>query len=133
MKIGEVSLLTNDVLRLAGFYKALFRLDNGSNDPIHQIILTEGTALTIYNDGTKRETNAHNICLAFTVDDIDTEYERVKSLGAEIVEPPALRPWGAKNMSFLDPDHNLIYLRCFPQEDIRQTMDKTTGTDSIPV
>lgn len=52
MTIGEVCLLTNDVLRLASFYKQLLGVDNGSDDPVHQFILNEGTALTIYNDGT---------------------------------------------------------------------------------
>ena len=38
------------------------------------------------------------------VDDIDKEYQRVVSLGAAVIEPPAARPWGAVNMSFADPD-----------------------------
>ena len=55
MKIGEVCLLTNDVVRLANFYKALLFVDNGSEDDIHQFILSEETTLTIHNDGTKRK------------------------------------------------------------------------------
>lgn len=31
-------------------------------------------------------------------------------------EPPTQRPWGARNMSFLDPDGNLITFRSFPKE-----------------
>ena len=34
MRIGEVSLNTNDVVRLANFYKALLGIDNGSNDAV---------------------------------------------------------------------------------------------------
>ena len=55
------------------------------------------------------------MCLAFTVDDIDKEYRRVVSLGAEVIEPPAVRPWGAVNMRFADPDGNIVYLRSFPK------------------
>jgi predicted enzyme related to lactoylglutathione lyase len=113
MKIGEVCLLTSDVIGLSNFYKLIFDVDNGSNDPVHQMILSEETTLTIYNDGVTRNENPHNICIAFTVDDVDLEFERLKELGVEIVEPPVMRPWGAKNMSFLDPDHNLIIFRCF--------------------
>ena len=113
MKIGEVCLLTNDVVRLSNFYKMLFNIDNNCNDDIHQFILSEETTLTIYNDGTLRENNLQNICLAFTVNDVDIEFERLKTLGVEIVEPPTMRPWGAKNMSFLDPDKNLIIFRSF--------------------
>ena len=52
MIIGEVCLLTNDVPRLAAFYKQLLGVENGSNDETHQFIISEGTALTVYNDGT---------------------------------------------------------------------------------
>ena len=114
MKVGEVCLLTSYVIRLANFYKMLFQIDNGSDDDVHQFIISEETTFTIYNDGIERKTNSHNICIAFTVDNVDEEFERLKSLGIEIVEPPAIRPWGAKNMSFLDPDNNLIIYRSFP-------------------
>ena len=93
MKIGEVSLSTNDVIRLANFYKMLFNIDNDSEDDIHQVILTEGTGFTIYNDGKRRENNSQHICLAFTVTDVDMEFERLKKLGVQITEFPTLRPW----------------------------------------
>ena len=54
MNIGEVCLLTNDVRRLADFYKKLFGIDNNSDDDTHQFIISEGTTLTVYNDGTKK-------------------------------------------------------------------------------
>ena len=113
MRVGEVCLLTSDVVRLANFYKKLFNIDNGSNDDVHQFILSEETTLTVYNDGVERKSNPNNICIAFTVDDVDVEFEKLKALDVEIVSPPAMRPWGAKNMSFLDPDGNLIVFRCF--------------------
>lgn len=114
MKIGEVSLLTNDVVRLADFYKKLLEIDNGSSDEAHQTLIGEETMLTVYNDGTEKNNQNQNICLAFTVDDIQKAYGKVASLGAEIIEPPTARPWGAVNMSFYDPDGNTIYLRAFP-------------------
>lgn len=91
-------------------------IDNECNDDVHQFIISEETALTIYNDGILRKTNPQNICIAFTVNDVDMEFERVKALGVEIVSPPTVRPWGAKNMSFLDPDGNLITFRSFPDQ-----------------
>ena len=116
MIIGEVCLLTNDVPGLAAFYKRLLDAENGSDDAIHQFIITEGTALTIYNDGTEKNNQNQKICLAFTVKDIEKEYEKVKGLGAKIIEPPAKRPWGAVNMSFYDPDNNMIFFRSFPEK-----------------
>ncbi len=113
MRIGEVCLLTGDVVRLADFYKKLLGVDNGSSDTVHQFILAEETALTVYNDGTERPGNFHNIQIAFTVEDVDAEFERVKAIGGKIAEPPTQRPWGAKNMSFFDPDGNLVTFRSF--------------------
>ncbi len=113
MRIGEVSLLTNDVIRLADFYKLLLGTDNGSNDEVHQTILSEETMLTIYNDGSVKNNANQNICIAFTVKNIDVEYERLVDMGIEMIEKPTIRPWGAKNMSFYDPDRNVIYLRSF--------------------
>ena len=115
MKLGEVCILTHDVVRLANFYKTLLETGNGSADAVHQTILREETMLTVFNDGRQKDRAGQNMCLAFTVDDIDKEYQRVVSLGAEIIEPPAARPWGAVSMSFADPDGNIVYLRSFPK------------------
>ena len=40
MKIGEVGLLTNDVPRLAVFYRRLLEVENGIDDATHQFILS---------------------------------------------------------------------------------------------
>lgn len=113
MRIGEVCLLTGDVIRLSDFYKRLLRVDNHSSDPVHQTNIAEETMLTVLHAEQNELCAGQNICLAFTVDDLDQEYQRVLSLGAEIVESPKIRPWGAANMSFRDPDGNIVYFRCF--------------------
>jgi predicted enzyme related to lactoylglutathione lyase len=115
MKIGEVGLLTADVIGLSNFYKKLLGVENENDDPTIQFILTEGTGLTIHNDGITREGNHQNICLAFTVDDVDAEYERLKAWGVKINEPPTVRPWGAKNMIFEDTDGNRVIFRSLPR------------------
>lgn len=120
MRLGEVSLLTNDVIKLADFYKALLETDNNSSDEVHQTIIAEETMLTIYNDGSIKNNNNQNMCIAFTVDDMEKEYQKVLALGAELIEKPTRRPWGAVNMSFYDPDRNVIYLRSFSAD--RQTI-----------
>lgn len=113
MRIGEVGLLTNDVVRLANFYKMLLEIDNECNDAIHQTIIAEETMLTIYNDGSVKNNLNKNMCLVFTVDNVDNEYNKLVKKGVEIIEKPTNRPWGARNMSFYDPDCNIIYLRSF--------------------
>ena len=113
MRLGEVGYLTNDVVKLADFNKRLLGVDNNSNDEVHQTIIADETMLTIYNDGTYKNNLNQNICLAFTVDNIEAVYRKILDLGMEIIEKPTKRPWGAINMSFYDPDRNIIYLRSF--------------------
>ena len=114
MHLGEISILTDDVPRLAAFYKALLGVDNGSDDPVHQTVIARETMLTVYNDGQPRSAGQRH-CLAFTVEDVYAEHERLSALGADIIDPPTARPWGAVNMSFRDPDGNTVYLRSFPK------------------
>lgn len=114
MRIGEVSLNTNDVVALARFYKHLLGIDNGSNNEIHQTLICEETQLTIYNDGSHKNNNNQNISLVFTVGDIAAEYQKLLEMGVEIIEKPVQRSWGATNMSFYDLDRNIIYFRSFP-------------------
>ena len=115
MKIGEVCLETSDVIRLAGFYRWLLGIGGENTDPVHQTLIGEETMLTVYNDGTAKGNNNRNISLAFTVDDICTWHKRLAERGVRILTEPAARPWGAVNMSFLDPDNNLVWLREFRQ------------------
>ncbi len=122
MKLGEVSLLTNQVIRMSEFYKALLEVINDSDDSVHQTILREETMLTIYDDGSVKNNNNQNICIAFTVDDIEKEYKKVKTLGAKIIEEPTVRPWGTRNMSFYDPDGNVVYLREYLAENVEETL-----------
>jgi predicted enzyme related to lactoylglutathione lyase len=108
-----VCLLTNDVPRLASFYRRLLGVEESSNDETHQFVLAEETALTVYNEGIQKNNQNQNICLAFMVDDMDKAYKKLLSLGVRIIEPPAKWPWGAINMNFYDPDNNIVYLRSF--------------------
>ncbi|MFV0399694.1 MAG: VOC family protein [Oscillospiraceae bacterium] len=118
MTIGEVSLETNDVVRLANFYRALLGLEAGpdTDDPVHQVLIAEGTGLTVYNNGTPKSGENDRIALAFTVDDVDAEYVRLLAMGVTVLEPPTTRPWGARNMQFLDLDGNHIYFRSLQKE-----------------
>jgi len=115
MTLGEICFLTNDVVGLANFYKSLLNIDNDSNDDVHQKLISEETMLTIYNDGSKKNNLNQNICVAFTCEDINIEFEKLKIMGVNIIEEPKTQPWGSTNMSFFDPDGNTIYLRSIPK------------------
>ena len=92
MKIGEVCLLTNDLPGLASFYKRLLGVENNSEDETHQFIIAEETALTIYNDGTAKNNQNQNICLAFTVDDIKKNIKRYRLSARKLSNRPPNGP-----------------------------------------
>jgi len=117
--LGEVSLETNDVIKLAEFYRTILGINSENNtdhkNEIHQNIITEGVGLSVYNNGQNKNNKNENISLAFTVDDVDEEYNRLLKIGVKIIQPPQMQPWGAKNMIFNDPDGNKIYFRSIPK------------------
>lgn len=111
MYLGEVCIETNDVIKMADFYRKILNISSDCIDEVHQFIITEGTILSIYNNGEVKNNQNQNISIAFTVDDVDEEFERLLKLGIHIIDVPKLQPWGAKNMHFCDPDGNHIYFR----------------------
>lgn len=115
MKLGEVCIETNDVIKISDFYRKILNISSDSRDEVHQFIITEGTTLTVYNNGQLKNSQNQNISIAFTVEDVDIEYERLLQAGIHIVDAPKLQPWGAKNMHFYDPDGNHIYFRSLPK------------------
>jgi len=116
IKLGEVCIHTNDVVSVSNFYRRILNItiEGDYLDPVHQFIITEGTTLTVYNDGSIKNKSNPNISLAFTVDNVDDEYERLSGLDVQIIDPPKTQPWGARNMHFCDPEGNHIYFRSVP-------------------
>lgn len=113
MKIDEVGIQTQDVVALAGFYRWLLGAPWASDDPAHQVVLAEGTSLTIARQEGALPPGGR-VCLAFTVADVDAQYQRLLRAGVTVLEPPTDRPWGARNLHFLDPDGNHLYFRSIP-------------------
>jgi catechol 2,3-dioxygenase-like lactoylglutathione lyase family enzyme len=48
--------------------------------------------------------------IEFLVDDVDSEYERLKPLVSDWVQEPTTMPWGNRSILFRDPDGNLVNL-----------------------
>ena len=44
------------------------------------------------------------------VDHLDAAFEKVRALGAEVLQEPATQPWGARDCAFRDPSGNLVRL-----------------------
>ena len=44
------------------------------------------------------------LLVAFVVEDLDAEFERIAAAGAQVVTPPETEPWGERFCQFADPN-----------------------------
>jgi predicted enzyme related to lactoylglutathione lyase len=63
----------------------------------------------LFNNSARPADN-HTVIIEFLVDDVDKEFERLKSLVTEWVQEPTTMPWGNRSILFRDPDGNLVNL-----------------------
>ena len=47
----------------------------------------------------------------FRSDDLDATFEKVRESGAEVLQEPALQPWGVRDCAFRDPSGNLVRIQ----------------------
>lgn len=116
MKFIGLSLITDDVRRLASFYERLFGA-RAEGDDVHSSLALPGLSLSIYSkrasiadmgfsypDGA----GAGHTTLMFLVDDADAEYARIKGDGIRFLTAPTDYPWGTRAFHFTDPDGNIV-------------------------
>ncbi len=115
-----VCLITGDVRKLAEFYQKVLQTNVDIND-VHVEITVEGGGITLYSKAAAERDMGFDFNkyhgtgmtkFTFFVEDVDAEYERLKSLNlnVEFVTVPTTYPWGARSMHFRDPDGNIV---CF--------------------
>jgi len=121
MNFTDACFVTNDVLRLRAFYETVFSGKAEGDEwhstlrigGLHMVFLLENNSDFYY----EYANGASNTVLNFNVDDTDTEYQRLLSLGVEPHTKPTTHPWGARSFQFKDPDGNIINFRNRPKED----------------
>jgi catechol 2,3-dioxygenase-like lactoylglutathione lyase family enzyme len=57
-----------------------------------------------------RPAHSQTAIIEWVVDDVDTEYQRLKPIVNEWEQEPTLMPWGNCSILFRDPDGNLVNL-----------------------
>jgi predicted enzyme related to lactoylglutathione lyase len=123
MKFTGICLITQNVTRLAGFYVKVLGVEAEGND-IHVELKTNGAGLTIYSvEGMEslapqsmQAAGSGSFTIGFEVDDVDSEYERIKSFGVDFVKHPITHPWGSRSFWFRDPDGNIVnFFAILPQ------------------
>jgi len=123
IQFTDVCFITNDVLRLRAFYEAVFGVQS-EGDEIHSGISLDGLTL-VFDHVDIADDNptfryiegggSNNVIVGFNVDDVDAEYQRLLSLGAQMLNEPTTHPWGARSFQFKDPDGNILNFRTIPK------------------
>ena len=85
------------------------------------------TALLFNNSA--RPAGNHTVIIEFLVEDVDQEFERLKTLVSEWVQKPTTMPWGNRSILFRDPDGNLVNLFTpMTEEAVKRFSESTEGT-----
>lgn len=108
MVLCEIKLMSAQVKKMADFYKKLLQIGSGNESDLRQELVKEPVRLVIENDGAPKTNNNTNIGLVFSCEDIDKEYERLKSLKVHFIEKPHEEN-GKMRLSFYDPDGNHVF------------------------
>ncbi len=78
-------------------------------------LLTMESAVNLISESQVRpvEETIHRTYFAVFLDDVDKEYEDLKSRGVHFVKPPVTHPWGQRIAYFEDPEGNLWEISTF--------------------
>jgi catechol 2,3-dioxygenase-like lactoylglutathione lyase family enzyme len=115
MKFDGICLITRNVPALADFYARVLGV-KAEGDETHAELHTDGAALVIFSirgmeqmaPGSMQGAGTGCITLGFEVQDVDLEYERLKTDGVVFILLPTTHPWGARSFWFRDPDGNIV-------------------------
>ena len=115
MKFTGICLITNDVAGLAKFYEMVLGV-KAEGDAVHAELRPEGAGISIFSvEGMERMAPSSlqgaghgGFTFGIEVDDVDAEYQRLKTLGVEFVKLPQTHPWGCRSFWFRDPDGNIV-------------------------
>lgn len=115
MTFNGICLLTKDVKGLCVFYETALETPFKGDDTFAWIEGARGT-FSIFSaermetmaPGSMRGAGYGSHTIEFEVDNVDREFERLKSLGVLFVKEPTTQSWGRRSVWFRDPDGNIV-------------------------
>jgi len=115
MKFTGICLVTENVPELVKFYTSVLDCQ-AEGDDTHAEFVIGGFSQTIFTrqgmeemaPGSMLGAGHGGFTLGFEVEDVDVQYERLKTLGVIFVKLPATYPWGTRSVWFRDPDGNIV-------------------------
>jgi predicted enzyme related to lactoylglutathione lyase len=107
-----------DVDRLVTFYEIVTEaVAVWGNELFAEIPTPVGTLVTgsektvpLFGQGSAEPAANRTAILEFIVEDVDSEFARLRAQLADVVTEPTTMPWGDRALLFRDPDGNLVNL-----------------------
>ena len=117
MDFASIRVITDDLEPVVQFYEQVTGVSAVWPAPVFAELHLPSCTLAFGHAQTAqlfknaaRPADNHTVIIEFRVDDVDKEYERLKTLVSEWVLEPTTMPWGNRSTLFRDPDGNLINL-----------------------
>ena len=118
MDLASIRMITDDLERVLQFYEQLTGIDAVRYMPVFAELIMPSCTLAIghtqttqlFGTDSARPADNHTVIIEFRVDDVDSEYKRLKPLVSHWVQKPTTMPWGNRSILFRDPDGNLVNL-----------------------
>ena len=116
MDLVSVRMITDDLEGVVQFYEQVTGVAAVRYPPVFAELIMPSCTLAIghtqttqlFGEDSARPADNHTIIIEFRVDDVDSEYERLKPLVSDWVQEPTTMPWGNRSILFRDPDGNLV-------------------------
>src|SRR5438309_1284401 len=114
-KVDYVILYVEDIERSVAFYRDVVGVPHKFTDASYAEFATEGTRFALFDRAALTELIGRKVDgegpwgeVAFLVDDLGAQAERLRRAGVRILAGPVDRPWGQRTLHFLDPDGNVV-------------------------
>lgn len=116
-KVDYVILYVRDLERSISYYRDVIGLPFKFSESGYAEFATEGTKFALFErarlpqligrDATEGEATME---VAFLVEDVDREADRLRDAGVTVLSGPVDRPWGQRTFHLLDPDGHVVEL-----------------------
>jgi uncharacterized glyoxalase superfamily protein PhnB len=115
MKFASTRLVAADIKAMVSFYEMVTGQHAEWLAPVFAEIVTPSATLAIgsvetvavFKEGSAEPAANRTAIIEFQVDDVDTEFARLKDK-VEVVQEPKLMPWGNRAAQFRDPEGTLV-------------------------
>jgi predicted enzyme related to lactoylglutathione lyase len=116
MNLQSLRIITNDIKRLADFYKKItgatvkWYTEDFAEISIGLATIAIGTTKTLafFGEAIAQPESNKTVIIEFRVENVDENFNTVKNITKDIVQQPTTMPWGNRSLLFRDPDGNLI-------------------------